>query len=180
MASITPITKLTYQDYVCYPDDGKRHEIIDGDHYMNPAPVPLHQSVLQRLQVQLFNGVELTGLGRVFPAPIDVQLSDHDIVQPDIVVVAEARLKIITPIKIKGSPDLVVEVLSASTAKNDQQLKRQIYQRAGVGEYWIVDSQKRTLLQLILRDGQYAEQPHDDAVALSVIANVSVELSPVW
>ena len=105
MASITPITKLTYQDYVCYPDDGKRHEIIDGDHYMNPAPVPLHQSVLQRLLVQLFNGVELTGLGRVFPALIDVQLSDHDIVQPDIVVVAEARRGIITPIKIKGSPD---------------------------------------------------------------------------
>ena len=113
MASITPITKLTYQDYVCYPDDGKRHEII-------------------------------------------------------------------TPIKIKGSPDLVVEVLSPSTAKNDRQLKRQICQRAGVGEYWIVDAQERTLLQLILRDGQYAEQPHDDTVALSVIANVSVELSQVW
>ncbi len=75
------IRTLTYEDYVCYPDDGKRHEIIDGDHSMNAAPSTYHQFVSRRIQFQLYSQIELTDRGSVINAPVDVQLSPHDIVQ---------------------------------------------------------------------------------------------------
>ena len=74
--------KLGYREYCCFPDDGWRHEIIDGDHVMTPAPSTSHQTVSKRLQHQLYMQVELAGLGLVFNAPVDVQLTEHDIVQP--------------------------------------------------------------------------------------------------
>ncbi|MCP4511625.1 MAG: hypothetical protein GY826_35085, partial [Fuerstiella sp.] len=80
-------TKLTYEHYAQYPEDGNRHEIIDGVHYMNPAPTPHHQKISRDIQFQLYSAVELQGLGEVMNAPIDVQFSNHDVVQPDIVVV---------------------------------------------------------------------------------------------
>ncbi len=67
--------KLTYQDYVCFPDDGKRHEVIDGDHFVNPAPGTYHQYVSRRLQFQLYTSIELADLGSVIYAPMDVQLT---------------------------------------------------------------------------------------------------------
>ena len=175
-----PRTKLGYAEYCCYPDDGRRHEIIDGDHYVNPAPSTYHQTVSRRLQHQLYTQIELQGRGVVYNAPVDVQLTDHDIVQPDLVVVLAARTRMITPTKIKGVPDLVVEILSPSTASNDLALKRQLYERTGVAEYWIADPDNHTLTQLVLVDGRYADRPAGDEVRLSVLEGVSVRLAEVW
>ncbi len=141
-------TKLTYEDYVCFPDDGKRHEIIDGDHYVNPAPSTYHQTVSRRIQFLLYQGIELENLGVVYNAPVDLQLGDFNIVQPDIVVVLKANEKIITPTKIKGTPDLVIEILSPSSAENDRKLKRSLYEKSSVPEYWIVDPFEHELTQL--------------------------------
>ena len=107
--------KLTYEDYVRIPEDGKRHEIIDGDHYVTPRPFVYHQTVSGRLFVQLFRQVEERELGRVLCAPMDVLLSEVDIVQPDIVVVLKRNASIITKKNIQGSPDLLIEILSPST-----------------------------------------------------------------
>jgi len=171
--------KLRYEHYVCFPDDGYRHEIIDGVHYMNAAPSTYHQAVSRRLQYQLYSAIELKKLGCVIDAPVDVHLSEFDIVQPDLVVVLESN-RIITPSKVKGTPDLLVEILSPSTRENDMVLKRNRYEVAGVPEYWIVDPFEHTLEQLILTEGSYVAREHGDIVTLTILADVSVDLDEVW
>jgi len=177
---VHPPAKLGYREYCCFPDDGRRHEIIDGDHYVNPAPSTYHQTVSRRLQHQLYMQIELTGQGVVYNAPVDVQLTDHDIVQPDLVVVLTSRMQMITPTKIKGVPDLLVEILSPSTASNDATLKKQLYERVGVAEYWIVDPDNHTLEQLVLTDGRYARRPEAESIPLSILEGVAVRLADVW
>jgi Uma2 family endonuclease len=177
---VHPPAKLGYREYCCFPDDGRRHEIIDGDHYVNPAPSTYHQTVSRRLQHQLYTQIELTGRGVVYNAPVDVQLTDHDIVQPDLVVVLTSRMQMITPTKIKGVPDLIVEILSPSTASNDATLKKQLYERVGVAEYWIVDPDNHTVEQLVLADGRYERRPAADAIPLSILEGVAVRLADVW
>ena len=174
-----PTTKLTYDDYVLFPCDGNRHEIIHGRHYVNPAPSPRHQFVSRHLQFQLFQQIELQGLGQVINAPIDLQLSDTDVVQPDIVVVLNAR-RIITTTKIKGIPDLVIEILSPSTREYDQQLKKQLYEQSQVPEYWIVDSDEQSIQQCLLGDSEkYSTSTCSDTIRFEA-ANVSVNLTKVW
>jgi Uma2 family endonuclease len=173
--------KLGYREYVCYPNDGRRHEIIDGDHYVNPAPNTYHQTLSRRLQFQLYTQIELSGLGEVYDAPTDLQLSDHDIVQPDLIVVLKQHRIIITPTKIKGTPDLVVEILSDSTTKNDRGLKRELYQKSAVPEYWIVDPEEHRVEQYELRGERYELLGrHTDLVSLRILENIRVNLTEVW
>jgi len=132
-------TKLTYEDFLLLPDDGRRHEIIDGEHYVNPSPNMKHQLVLTRLLSWLYTHVTEHQLGLVFPAPFDVVLAEHDIVEPDLIYVSNARSHIITSKNIQGTPDLLVEILSPSKPEYDTRLKFKTYERYGVPEYWIVD-----------------------------------------
>ena len=147
---------------------------------MNPAPSTYHQTVSKRLQYQLYSMIELRDIGLVFDAPIDVQLTEHDIVQPDLVVLLNANKQIVTPTKIKGTPDLIIEILSPTSAGNDRTLKRELYQRSGVPEYWIVDPFEHLLEQLILRDGTYELQPATNEVSLSIVEGILVLLQEVW
>jgi len=172
--------KLDYSHYVCLPDDGKRHEIIEGDHYVNPAPSTYHQTVSRRIQFELYAKIELTGLGEVYDAPVDLQVGDHNIIQPDIVVVLNERKTIITPTKIKGIPHLVIEILSPSSIENDRNLKRDVYERTGIGEYWIVDPFEHKLEQLVLMDGKYQTTDCANLVTPTFIDDVSVDLQKVW
>lgn len=136
-------TKLTYEDYRQFPDDGRRHEIINGDHHVSAAPSLYHQWVLTRLVVQLYHHVCEPGLGYLAPAPVDTVLSESDVVQPDIVVTLDRDEAVIRRERIEGPPDLIVEILSPSTAYRDRGLKLDLYQTAGVREYWIVDPDRR-------------------------------------
>src|SRR5881296_1170859 len=111
-----PNLKLNYSDYLGFPEDGNRHEVIDGDHYMTPSPEAYHQSISSRLLVQLYHQAEEAGLGRVFAAPLDVLLTQVDIVQPDLLVVLKKNRSRIGK-NIQGVPDLVVEIVSKSTAE---------------------------------------------------------------
>jgi Uma2 family endonuclease len=180
MSATSDSHKLRYEHYVHFPDDGRRHEIIDGDHYVNPAPGTQHQSVSKKLQYQLYTKIELAGLGQFFDAPVDVQLSDFDIVQPDLVIVLNKNVKKITPTKIKVAPDLVVEILSPSPAGYDNSLKLQLYERSGVPEYWIVDPFEQKVQQWILTDGKYVLQPESDPIRLSIVPDVAIEVSSIW
>ena len=174
-------SKLGYEHYVCFPDDGRRHEVIDGDHYVNPAPSTNHQRFSRRIQFQLYDQIEETGRGEVFNAPTDLQLTDHDIVQPDLIVIMRERRLIITPTKIKGTPDLIVEILSPSTEKNDCILKKELYERLRVPEYWIVDPDEHSVEQFVWRDGKYVcEGAHTKSIAVATIENVRVDLAKVW
>ncbi|OFX31671.1 MAG: hypothetical protein A2Z07_05025 [Armatimonadetes bacterium RBG_16_67_12] len=136
---------LTYQDYLKMPDDRTRKEILGGDLYVTPAPTPAHQRVVVRLASLLSTHVEHHGPGEVFVSPIDVVLSQTDVVQPDIVFVVGANTHIIGEAAVQGPPDLVIEVLSPSTVKLDRGRKMGLYARSGVAEYWIVDPDNRSV-----------------------------------
>ena len=129
--------KLTYSDYAAIPDDGKRYEVLEGGLLVTPAPSPLHQRVSFRLQRILADYFESRSLGEVFSAPIDVVLSEHDIVQPDLVVVG--RPDQISNRAIEGAPLLVVEIFSPSTKRRDKTIKPRRYAALEVPHLWLVD-----------------------------------------
>ena len=168
-------THLTYDDYVQFPDDGKRHEIIEGDHYMTPAPRAKHQTASLNLSMAMGSFVKKYGLGVVFAAPFDVVLSDENVVQPDLLLVSAARAAIVTEDNIQGSPDLIIEILSESSRKKDEVTKRKLYERFGVLEYWVVDPELE-----IVKIFKLAQQKYGRAVELSKETNdvLTTELLP--
>ena len=155
MASSTPAIKFTYADYRNTPDD-RRYELLDGDLIVVPAPKEIHQRVLMNLSYLLFQSVKRSGAGHVYAAPFDVVLSNTDIVQPDLLYISNERAHIITDENVQGAPDLVVEVLSPSTAERDQTFKRSLYAKHGVKEYWLVDTDAKTVTVLALESDGYA------------------------
>jgi Uma2 family endonuclease len=141
----TAIPKLTYDDFLSFPDDGQRHELIDGEHFVTPSPATVHQRLSVRLVRALGDYLDATGLGQVYHAPFDVVLSSHDVVEPDLLVVLDEQLDVLTPQHVRGAPAIVIEILSPGTRRRDETLKRDLYARAGVREYWMVDPDARTI-----------------------------------
>jgi Uma2 family endonuclease len=160
--------KFTYQDYLQLPED-RRYEIVDGDLFMVPAPVPYHQRVSRNLARYLDRFVTDNDLGEVFSAPCDLLLSETDVVQPDLFYISKARLSIITETNIQGAPDLIVEILSPATAQRDRGIKQKLYARGGVAEYWIVDPATKSVEVLTLKAGAFQVAgrygPHDTLVS---------------
>ena len=175
-----PATLLGYEFLANLPEDGKIHEIIGGIHYVTPSPSTNHQTVSKRLQFHLYSKIELQNLGIVFSAPLDVQLSEHDIVEPDLIVVLKRNEQVVIPSRILGIPDLLVEILSPTHPNRDRQLKRSLYERVGVPEYWIVDPDQRTVTQLALRSSRYEEVTHGDEIRLTTLPDVVIHLSEIW
>jgi Uma2 family endonuclease len=144
------ISRLTFDDFVHFPDDGNRHELIDGVHCVTPSPDVRHQAIVLRLAVEIATYLKQHPIGRVFVSPLDVVLSHHDVVEPDVLYVANDQTAILTEKNIQGPPALVVEVLSHSTRKRDAQTKRRLFERTGVREYWLVDPELDTVQVLRL------------------------------
>ena len=149
MAIPTPTVKFTYQDYLNSPED-KRYELLDGDLVTIATPGQLHQSVSAQLGWRLVQFASENNLGRVYHAPFDAVLSETDVVQPDLLFVSNERDHVITPENVQGAPDLVVEILSPSTATRDRTFKRTLYARHGVNEYWMVDTTAKDITVLLL------------------------------
>lgn len=169
-----------YAAYAARPADGRRHEIIHGEDFVNPSPNLYHQEVSRHIQFQLYSQIELTGLGKVIDAPVDLQLSNHDIVQPDLVVVTLKNKHIMTPAKIHGVPDLLVEILSPSNPDHDLKTKRKLYEDSGVPEYWIVFPDEHQVLQLVLIDGRYTESIETRSITMKFPPHATVDLARVW
>lgn len=132
--------RLTYDDFLLFPDDGKRHELIDGVHYVTPCPNLSHQELVGRLHLAIGNFlVGRRHLGRVLLAPFDVVLSYYDVVEPDLLFVAGDQQDILTEANVQGPPALVIEILSPGTRRRDEGIKRRLFEQQGVREYWIVD-----------------------------------------
>ncbi|GBF32539.1 hypothetical protein DCCM_0735 [Desulfocucumis palustris] len=134
----------TYEDYLKITDNN-RYELIGGELILVPAPKTIHQLVKANLVWHITSFVREYGLGKVLDAPTDVVLSHTDKPQPDILFISASRLDIITEDNIKGAPDLVVEVLSPSTAKYDRVEKSRMYYKYGVKEYWVVDPEIKVI-----------------------------------
>ena len=141
MAVQTTTTRLTYDDFVKLPEDGKRYEIIDGELFVNAAPVPQHQRIVCNLLFEFMLYFRAHGGGEVIPSPMDVKFDETNIVEPDIIVIKSERAAIVGPKNVQGAPSLVVEVLSDGTRRNDEIKKRKLYDQGGVDEYWIVDGE---------------------------------------
>jgi Uma2 family endonuclease len=130
--------KLTYQDYIQLPED-RRYEIIDGELFLTPAPGIPHQRISARLMFALMRHTREHGGGEIFHAPCDVVLSQTDVVQPDLLFISDERREIAEEKYVSAAPDLVIEILSESTAKRDRGIKAKLYERTGVVELWLVD-----------------------------------------
>ncbi len=128
----------TVKDYEALPE-GSPYQLIMGELVMSPAPNPLHQEVLKRMFLEFHEAIERKKLGKVFFAPIDLYMDEENVFQPDMVVLLRGNIQKLTEKGIEGVPDLVVEVLSPSTAYYDLKEKKEVYERKGVKEYWIVD-----------------------------------------
>jgi Uma2 family endonuclease len=158
-AASSTAVKLTYDDFVLFPDDGQRHELIDGEHYVTPSPNTRHQTVSMNLLLAIGGWLEAHPLGRLYHAPFDVVFSDFDVVEPDLLYISnERRRDIVTPKHVRGAPDLVIEIGSPGTRKRDETIKRRLYERAGVSEYWVLDPM-RDVVRIYRRDGQAFGEP---------------------
>jgi len=144
----------TYRDYAAL-DDEQHYEIVNGVLLMTPAPSWSHQEVVLEIASYLRTYVRTTGLGGVFTAPIDVELSPKDVFQPDVVVLLKESREKLRERHIVGAPDLVVEVASPGTAPYDRLTKYDAYARAGVPEYWIVRPDAQTVEVLVLDGTTY-------------------------
>jgi Uma2 family endonuclease len=165
------------------PEDGKRRELIDGDVFVTPAPAPWHQTVSRRLQLALMKSLEERGLAEIYNAPVDVIFDDVNVVEPDLVVVSASRSHIVTERAIEGVPDIVVEILSPSTAERDRYWKRQLYERFRVPEYWIVSPDPAWLEVHALGASGYEQRARYDRAGTLVcplFADLAIPLEPVF
>jgi len=174
----------TYTDYASWPDDGNRYELINGEAYMmSPAPTWEHQGISQELSRQLGNFLHGKPC-RVFSAPFDVRLNaatdDDVVVQPDIVVICD-RSKL-SGTGCIGAPDLVIEILSRSSASRDKVMKFNQYLQAGVREYWIVDPDSKTVTVNILDNGRYYNTSYaeTDTVTVQVLEGCKISLPDIF
>lgn len=181
--------KYSYADYLNWPE-GERYEIIDGVPYMQAAPSPMHQEILNSINVQFYN--YLVGKPcKVYPAPFCVRLTNEEenrnedinkIVEPDITIVCDKSK--IDEKGCNGAPDMIVEVMSPSSIKMDRFIKFNKYEKAGVKEYWIVEPEGRIVsvfvLQENLRYGRPDVYSEDDKIKVSIFPDFIVNLKPVF
>lgn len=171
---------FTWDDYQSW-DDGERWEIIDGEAYnMSPAPRVRHQEVLVELITQLRSFFRKKAC-TILLAPTDVKLSEHDVVQPDILVVCDANQ--LKETHVEGPPALVVEILSPTTEKHDRIRKLRLYAKYGVQEYWIVTPYPSLVEVLVLKDDQYqihGVYSNNDQLTTPSFAGLKITLNKVF
>jgi Uma2 family endonuclease len=177
----TTSTKLTYADYLLFPEDGRRHELIDGEHFVTASPVTRHQRILRRLSFAIESWLQAHPVGEMFFAPYDVVLSQFDVVVPDLIYVSAERSEGVQPTGMFAAPSLVVEILSPSTRRNDELLKRRLYERVGVEEYWVVDPELDLVKVYRLQEREYAraaelERDRGDVLTTPLLPGLEIPL----
>jgi len=141
--------RWTYSELVALPDDQMRHELIDGEHFVSPSPAIPHQVILWNLTEALGPYLRANAIGTALTGPVDVKLSPHTVLVPDLVYFTASRFaRVVNEKHATAAPDLVVEILSPGTRRRDQGRKRAVYDREGVREYWMVDPEARSITVL--------------------------------
>jgi len=181
----TPGLKLTYDDFVLFPDDGKRHELIDGEHYVTPSPNMRHQQISMNLTLMIGGWLEVHPQGRLFYAPFDVVFSKFDVVEPDVLYVSNERSNVLTAPNVQGAPDLVIEIGSPGTRQRDETVKRRLYERSDVLEYWIVDPDIE-VVRVYRRSGDSFARPTElsretaDVLTTSMLPGLELPLARIF
>lgn len=176
------LQRKTTTDFARLPE-GTLAQLIDGEIIMSPSPVPKHQLVIMRLAARLQIFCEKNDAGLVLTAPQDVFFNEHEAYQPDILFISKKNKHIIHEDCIRGTPNLVVEVLSPSTAYYDLRHKKRVYEAYGVQEYWIVDTHEERVEIHSLQEGKYvlaAEANHSGEVISRHLPNFKVSLPYIF
>ena len=174
----------TYADYTTW-DDGNRYELMDGVLYvMEPGATIPHQDASSELHGQLWAFLR-DKPWKVYHPPCDVCLNadgdnDNTVVQPDLFVVCD--LTKLDGKRCNGAPDFVIEILSLSSVKRDMLIKFNVYIRAGVREYWIVDLEEKIVRVCLLKDGKYETTDYiqPDSINVSVLDGCEIDMSRVF
>ena len=178
--------RLTYDDFLLFPDDGLRHELIDGEHYVSPSPNTKHQRLSGNLYFLIRSYLEIHPIGEVLYAPFDVVFSFFDIVVPDLIYLSKERAStVITPLNAQGAPELIVEIGSKSTRKRDETIKRALYERSGVSEYWMVDPNAHAVRICRLGDSRFGRErvlrlENGDVVTTPLLPNLELRLRDIF
>ena len=180
-----PAVRLTYDDFLHFPDDGQRHELIDGEHYVTPSPNLRHQRISGKLHLAIAVYLKAHATGEVFYAPLDVVVSEFDVVEPDLLYVSHERAAVLVPQHVRGVPDLVVEIASKGTRKRDETIKRALYERGGVIEYWVVDPEI-DVVRMYRREGTAFGRPQElrrdahDTLNTALMPGLEIPLTDIF
>lgn len=178
---ITTTKKQTYRDYERLPE-GAPYQLIDGELIMTPSPLFSHQDLVLKIAVVLKAYVDKKNAGIVIISPMDVYLAETEVYQPDIIFISNDKKEIIKD-RVHGVPDLVVEVLSPSNAYFDLVHKKNVYEAAGVKEYWIVDPQEKTIEVYENVEGQFrlhAKTKQTGTIGSKLIDGFTIELKDLF
>ena len=170
--------RLTYNDLLAmFPhEDNVRRELIDGELFVTPSPIIRHQRLVWRLATSLSNHLDVhPEQGEAFASPLDVVMTPFDVVEPDLFVVLGNQLNILTEKNVEGAPGLVIEVLSPGTQKRDETLKRNLFDREGVQEYWLVDPSRNQITRYRRAAGSFVP-----ATTLAAGDTLTTDLLPGW
>ena len=172
-------TKLwTYEDYLALPDDGNRYEIVEGELLVTPPPTTGHQSISSRLFLAMGVFIAHQKLGMLYHPPFEIHLSDQTRpVQPDLIFIRAENDPLPTTVYFRGIPDLVVEILSPGSHRNDMTVKYAAYEKAGIPEYWIVDPKSESVWVYALSDGKndlHGQFVGEEMITSKVLAGLEI------
>ncbi len=182
VTTISKKTRLTYEDYLNTSDD-KRYELIDGELIMTPSPISYHQWISKNIVYEIEKFARETGAGMLFNAPCDVFLDNENVLQPDVLFISKERACVIGRRNIQGAPDLVVEILSETTAYYDLMKKKRLYAKFGVREYWIIDPDGKTVEVYCLKEGVFVLAKsffENEYLESQLFPGLRIELSKVF
>ena len=188
MALLPQEQRYSYADLLAW-DDNVRYELYDGQPIAPASPSNIHQEILSALHYHFYDYLKDKQC-KVYLAPFDIRLFEEHgdspedvdtVLQPDLTVVCDKNK--VDRHGIRGAPDLVIEILSQSSARYDRVVKFSLYQRAGIKEYWIVDPVTRTVCVYTMEDGAYhaaAVYSSDFSVPVGILDNCNIDLSTVF
>ena len=173
---------FSYEHLAQMPEDGKRYELLEGELVVTPAPSRKHQRAVGNAFAFL-RRAEAAGYGEAYVAPFEVYFDRHSVTEPDAFFIRRERLGIITEAKVRGAPDLIVEVLSPGTRARDLGSKLRIYARFGVSFYWVVDPRMQTVRPYTLREGGYVVEPllrSGDTLTCPLFPDITIDVAALF
>jgi Uma2 family endonuclease len=154
--------------------EGTLCQLINNKLIMSPAPLDIHQVVLNDINFEIFSFLRKSKIGQIRIAPYDVHFSKENILQPDILFIKNENLHKIESKGLFGSPDMIIEVLSPSTSQLDFEEKKLVYQRFRVQEYFIIDPASKMVYAFFLNKNEYEEQETEEGKIKSVLLNTQI------